>query len=533
MASTLHDQRREYKPTLPTLLKDLSSITLSESGSATMAIADQEEIAKLFPQTYGRKILQVQSGKGESKLLKIGVVFSGGQAAGGHNVITGLFDALQQINSQSVLIGFLNGPSGIVDGKYEELTADRLKEYRNQGGFDLLGSGRTKIETEEQLASSLQVAQKLNLDGLVIIGGDDSNTNAAVLAEYFLKNQCTTKVVGIPKTIDGDLKNEHIATSFGYDTACKVYAEMIGNIGRDALSAKKYYHFIKLMGRSASHIALECALQTQPNLTLIGEEVAEKKMTLAQITGQIADVICKRAEQKKDYGIVLIPEGLIEFIPEMRQLIDELNGLAAQKELSTDQVKKELSKEALNCFESLPEGIQEQLLLDRDPHGNVRVSQIETERLFIEMVANELKKRSSYKGKFSALNHFFGYEGRSGYPSNFDCNYCYVLGMIAALVIREGKTGYICAVDNLDKSPTEWIPSALPITMLMNIEIRKNKRKAVIQKALVDLNSALFKTFASQRNKWQTADEYRLPGPIQFFGPAELIDQGPMSLRII
>lgn len=515
----LQKLRRQSPLPLPNILQDLHSLSFAK-GELTTSLKDSEALKQLFPNTFGQPLLSAKKGaKRSSPPLKIGTVFSGGQAAGGHNVIAGLFDALKKLHPDSRLFGFLDGPSGIVNGKQKELTKDLIDLFRNQGGFDLLGSGRTKIETEEQLQSSLKSVEALCLDGLVIIGGDDSNTNAAVLAEYFLTHGSKTKVIGVPKTIDGDLKNPYVAISFGFDTACKTYSELIGNIARDALSAKKYYHFIKLMGRSASHIALECGLRTQPNITLIGEEVAARKMTLMEIAGELSDVIEKRAAAGKSYGIILIPEGVIEFIPELAALIKELNAL---KEMTG--VREKLSKEALHCFDALPEGIQNQLLLDRDPHGNVQVSLIETERLFIELV----KKVS--KAKFNPVSHFFGYEGRSAFPSNFDSNYCYALGNTAALLINEGVTGYMCSVQRLSEPLENWDVGGVPLTMLMNLEMRKGKSKPVIQKALVDLNGKAFKSFAGEREKWKLEDHYSFPGPIQFYGERTLTDDIPILL---
>jgi pyrophosphate--fructose-6-phosphate 1-phosphotransferase len=527
----LQRARQAFQPILPTLLKQLSTVRFD---SEPLHLSHPKILA-LFPSTYAQPLLKaVQGGKRQFKPLQIGVVLSGGQAAGGHNVIAGLFDALKQFDPRSRLFGFLDGPSGIVSGKFKELTTDIIAPYRNQGGFDLIGSGRTKIETEEQLASALKIIQNMQLDGLVVIGGDDSNTNAAVLAEYFLKHHCKTKVIGVPKTIDGDLKNAFVATSFGFDTACKTYAEMIGNIARDALSAKKYYHFIKLMGRSASHVALECALSTQPNLTLIGEEVAAKQMTLAQLTAEIADLICERAKKGKHYGVILIPEGLIEFIPEMGFLIKELNHiLSLEAAPSISDVTKKLSPSTKNCFISLPERIQQQLLLNRDPHGNVQVSLIETERLLMETVTTELKereKKGAYTGKFAPLQHFLGYEGRAGYPSNFDCNYCHTLGFTAALLIDEGVTGYLATVSGLTQPPHEWRVTGVPLTSLMHMEMRKGKEKPVIQKALVDLHGQPFIHFQQQRNHWKLEDVYCYPGPIQFFGEPALVDRVPLTL---
>ncbi|NGX49142.1 MAG: Pyrophosphate--fructose 6-phosphate 1-phosphotransferase [Candidatus Anoxychlamydiales bacterium] len=542
--SPLQKKRLEYKPSLPKILEDISDLEIDEKGK-TSSIADESELKNLFPNTFGAPIVNFKkSSKKEKKQLKVGVVFSGGQAPGGHNVIAGLYDALKNLNSQSELYGYLNGPSGVVDCKYLDLTKDLIDGFRNLGGFDLIGSGRTKIETDEQLEKSLSCAKDLKLDGIVIIGGDDSNTNAAILAEYFKKNKVLTKVIGVPKTIDGDLKSFEVEISFGFDTACKVYSELIGNIAKDALSAKKYYHFIRLMGRSASHIALECALKTHPNVVLIAEEILQKKKTLKIVTSKIADVIEKRSEKGKDYGTILVPEGLIEFIPEFKALIAELNKLLATGEKTEIELNKlksgdtkieyishVLSKESKVCFENLPKSIQEQLLLDRDPHGNVKVSQIETEKLLIETVKKELKNRG-FKGKFNALNHFFGYEGRSGMPSNFDANYCYSLGYTAALLINEGLTGYMSCIGNLNEDPQNWSPKGVPITSLMNLELRHAKKKPVIKKALVEADSKAFKYLEENREKWAIEDLYTYPGSIQYFGDKEITDSIPISLKL-
>ena len=527
----LHKLRSEYQPPVPAQLKQLKKLQFVKKEIPTQT-KDVSELKKLFPKTFGQPLIYAEQGQGkQERPLRVGVVFSGGQASGGHNVIAGLFDALKTFHSESTLIGFLGGPSGMISRKTREIKAEELAHYRNQGGFDLIGSGRTKIETEEQLQSTLAAVKQLKLDGCVVIGGDDSNTNAAILAEYFLTHGCETRVIGVPKTIDGDLKNAYLATSFGFDTACKVYSEMIGNIARDALSAKKYTHFIRLMGRSASHIALECALVTHPNITLIGEEVAAKKKTLKMIAHEIADVIEKRSASGKDYGIVLVPEGLIEFIPEVKTLIGELNNLAAKNTLQSDQVMKELTEASRDCFASLPEQIRKQLLLDRDPHGNVQVSLIETERLLIELVSSELKTRS-FKGKFNGQNHFFGYEGRAGYPSNFDAKYCYALGQTAALLIHQDLTGYMCAVQDLHRPTEEWKILGIPLTLLMHLELRKGKPKPVIEKALVDLKGHAFSHFQKEREKWALADDYQYQGPIQFYGEMELTDSIPLSVSL-
>jgi pyrophosphate--fructose-6-phosphate 1-phosphotransferase len=523
----LHLARREDLPELPPILQDVNHVGFIKSSIAT---APNEKINSLFPLTFSQTVLKGEKGeKRGAKPLQIGVVLSGGQASGGHNVIIGIHDCLKQLHPNSRLYGFFDGPNGIISGKSKELTAELIAPYRNQGGFDMIGSGRTKIETEQQLSASLSVVQRMKLDGLVIIGGDDSNTNAAILAEYFLKHGCPAKVIGVPKTIDGDLKNGYVATSFGFDTATKTYAEIIGNIARDALSAKKYYHFIKLMGRSASHIALECALATQPNLTLIGEEVAAKKMTLSQIVNEIADLIVKRAESGKEYGVILIPEGLIEFIPEIGILIKELNQiLTSENSFSSSQ----LTSSSQSCFLSLPEHIRSQLLGTRDPHGNVQVSLIETERLLIEAVAKELGKRGEYKGKFAPVPHFLGYEGRAGYPSCFDSKYCYALGFAAALLVDHGATGCMAFVSGIEKSIREWGIGAVPLTFLMHVEMRKGKEKPVIQKALVDLKGKPFSYFQKHRDSWKLEDQYCYPGPIQFFGDKALTDSVPISLTL-
>ncbi len=530
----LQRARQSYSPSLPDMFRSLSSIEWVEEQVVGEI---PEKMQMLFPLTAGQPLLKSKMGSlRQGRPLQVGVVFSGGQAAGGHNVITGLYDALKQMHSGSRLYGFLDGPSGIIKGECIELTDEKLKDYRNQGGFDLIGSGRTKIETEEQLKASLDVVQKLALDGLVIIGGDDSNTIAATLAEYFKSKGSLTCVVGVPKTIDGDLKNAYVSVSFGFDTACKTYAELIGNIARDATSAKKYTHFIKLMGRSASHIALECALATQPNLTLISEEIAHKRMTLAQVTSQIADVICQRAEKGKNYGVILIPEGLIEFIPEIALLIKELNQiLAKDPEAQMNQVVAQLSSEASHCFSTLPEAIQKQLLMHRDPHGNVQVSLIETERLLIETVSIELEKRRHdkvYQGKFAALPHFLGYEGRAGFPSNFDSTYCYALGHAAALLVDQKRSGYMCFIEGVEQPVAQWALGGAPLVHLMHFEMRKGIEKPVIQKALVDLGGKPFDHFKQHRGQWALSDAYLFPGPIQFFGDAELSDSPPLSLKI-
>jgi len=528
---SLQQSRQKFTPQLPHLLQNITQVIFTSEQLPS------SPVQSLFPHLSKNLLLHGKTGtRKESSALRIGVLFSGGPASGGHNVISGLFDALKQLDHHSELFGFLDGPEGVIRGKYRELTQETITPYRNQGGFDLIGSGRTKIETEEQLSDALGTVTRLKLDGLVIIGGDDSNTNAAVLSEFFLQKGSSVKVIGVPKTIDGDLKNSYVTTSFGFDTACKTYAEIIGNIARDAISSKKYYHFIKLMGRSASHIALECALKTQPNFTLIGEEVAAKKKTLSQITAEIADLISMRAEQGKNYGVILIPEGLIEFIPEIHTLIQEVNRLlAGDPSLTPSQIVSKLSAASQQCFHSLPEKIGQQLLAQRDPHGNVHVSLIETERLLMEMVTKELKereKKGSYKGKFAGVAHFLGYEGRAGFPSNFDCNYCYALGYTAALLLSNGSTGYMAFVSNLTKPPEQWGIGGVPLPSLMRLEMRKGKEKPVIEKALVTLSGKPFVHFEKHRQSWMNEDRYLYPGPIQFFGEAALTEQVPMTLLL-
>ena len=540
--SALQIARSQYQPKLPSAL--WGSVVAVE-GEPTQSVADQEEIKALFPNTYGLPELTFEkspkAAKGVAQKFNVGVILSGGQAPGGHNVISGLFDGVKAINKENRLYGFLMGPGGLVDHKYVELTSEIIDEYRNTGGFDIIGSGRTKLEEPEQFEKGLAILKELDIKAVVIIGGDDSNTNACVLAEYYKAKNAGVQVIGCPKTIDGDLKNELIETSFGFDTATKVYSEVIGNIQRDCNSAKKYWHFIKLMGRSASHIALECALQTQPNYCIISEEVEAKNMTLDQIVADLANVVAKRAEKGDNFGTVLIPEGLIEFIPAMKALIAELNDLlahspefpsldrAAQREF----VLKSLSEANAATFASLPEGVARQLTLDRDPHGNVQVSLIETEKLLSEMVANKLaamKAEDKYVGKFAAQHHFFGYEGRCAAPSNFDADYCYALGYNAAQLINCGATGYMSSVRNLTKPSVQWTAGGIPITMMMNMERRHGKMKPVIQKALVDLEGKPFQKFASKREEWAMNTCYLYPGPIQYFGPAEVCDQTSRTL---
>jgi len=544
--SALQKERAKYKPKLPKSLK--GKVKLVE-GAKTESVADQKEIEELFPNTYGMPLISFEEGNGsaEQAPVNVGVILSGGQAPGGHNVISGIFDGIKKINPESKLYGFLGGPGGLVDHKYMELTADIIDEYRNTGGFDIIGSGRTKLEEEAQFDKGLEIAKDLNLNALVIIGGDDSNTNACVLAEYYARIDAGVQVIGCPKTIDGDLKNEMIETSFGFDTATKVYSELIGNIQRDSNSAKKYWHFIKLMGRSASHIGLECALKTQPNITLISEEVAEKQQTLGEIVDYMAGIVAQRGEDGNNFGVALIPEGLIEFIPEMKVLISELNDLLAEGTESEKEFKmlkkshrnkwvaNHLSDASAKVFKSLPNGIATQLTLDRDPHGNVQVSLIETEKLLGEMVKSrlsEMKETGEYVGKFGTQYHFFGYEGRCAAPSNFDADYCYSLGYTASVLIAEGKTGYMSSVRNTTSPADEWIAGGVPVTMMMNMEKRHGHMKPVIQKALVELDGAPYKYFISKRGEWANGTEFIYPGPIQYFGPSEVCDQTTETLKL-
>jgi pyrophosphate--fructose-6-phosphate 1-phosphotransferase len=544
--SPLQKERAHYSPKLPLSLKGAVKLT---EGVKTQSVDDQKEIEQLFPHTYGMPLIVFEKGdqNGSGKPLNVGVILSGGQAPGGHNVITGIFDGIKRVNPESKLYGFLGGPSGLIEHKYIELTAEIVDEYRNTGGFDIIGSGRTKLDEEWQYDKGLEVAKELNLNSLVIIGGDDSNTNACILAEYYLQKNEKLQVIGCPKTIDGDLKNEVIETSFGFDTATKVYSELVGNIQRDANSAKKYWHFIKLMGRSASHIGLECALKTQPNIALISEEVAAKQQTIEDIVEYISKIIIKRAANGDNFGVALIPEGLIEFIPEMKTLISELNDLLAEgtetgnafqnlnKDLRLEWVGERLTEKSAKVFKSLPQGIATQLTLDRDPHGNVQVSLIETEKLLGQMVAEKLaklKKSGEFSGKFSTQYHFFGYEGRCAAPSNFDADYCYSLGVTASVLAAEGKTGYMASVQNLTAPAEKWIAGGVPVTMMMNMERRHGAMKPVIQKALVELDGAPFKYFASQRDKWAAGTHYVYPGPIQYFGPTEVCDQPTETLKL-
>ena len=531
--SALQVARAAYQPKLP---KALQSAVAVKEGEPTQSVANQEEIKQLFPNTYGMPIVTFEASneKVELPAMNVGVILSGGQAPGGHNVISGLFDGLKSFNKDCKLYGFLGGPSGLTDHKYIDLTADIIDEYRNTGGFDIIGSGRTKLEETEQFDKGIEICNKLGIKALVIIGGDDSNTNACVLAEYYLQKNTGIQVIGCPKTIDGDLKNNMIETSFGFDTACKVYSEVIGNIMRDANSAKKYWHFIKLMGRSASHIALECALQTQPNICIVSEEVEAKKMTLGQIVDDIANAVAARAAEGKNFGVILIPEGLIEFIPEMKVLIAELNDLLAH-ESNVAKALEGLTANSAAVYASLPEAIAKQLTLDRDPHGNVQVSLIETEKLLIEMVKTRLaamKAEGKFVGKFSGLGHFFGYEGRCAAPSNFDADYCYSLGFNAAQLIAAGKTGYMSLVRNTTAPAAEWIAGGVPVTMMMNMERRHGEMKPVIRKALVELDGAPFKALVANRATWAKETAYVYPGPIQYFGPSEVCDQPTKTLAL-
>ena len=540
--SALQKERAGYQPKLP---KALQGAVKVQEGAPTQSVDNQEDIKKLFPNTYGMPLVEfVPADSANNAKINVGIILSGGQAPGGHNVISGLFDEVKKLNPENRLYGFLMGPGGLVDHNYIEITAENLQAYRNTGGFDMIGSGRTKLEKEEQFEKGLEVLRKLDIKAVVIIGGDDSNTNACVLAEYYAAKQSGVQVIGCPKTIDGDLKNDQIETSFGFDTATKTYSELIGNIERDCNSARKYWHFIKLMGRSASHIALECALQTQPNICLVSEEIESKDQTLNDIVEYIAGVVAYRAEQGNNFGVVLIPEGLIEFIPAIGRLIQELNDLLAahgadylnlDKDAQRKYILEHLSAENKATFETLPEGVARQLSLDRDPHGNVQVSLIETEKLISEMVAAKLdqwKKEGKYAGKFSPLHHFFGYEGRCAAPSNFDADYCYALGSSAAQLIANGKTGYMAIVKNTTAPADQWKAGGVPITMMMNMERRNGEMKPVIRKALVELDGAPFKTFAAQREKWAKETCYVYPGPIQYWGPSSVCDQTTKTLEL-
>jgi len=541
--SALQIARASYQPKVPAVLK---GAVKAVEGGYTQSVADQEEIKALFPNTYGMPILTFEKSKELVQIpaINVGVILSGGQAPGGHNVIAGLFDGIKAFNKDSRLYGFILGPGGLINHEYKELTADIIDEYRNTGGFDMIGSGRTKLETVDQFEKGLSILKELGITALVIIGGDDSNTNAAVLAEYYKAQDDGIQVLGCPKTIDGDLKNEQIETSFGFDTATKVYSEVIGNIQRDCNSAQKYWHFIKLMGRSASHIALECALQTQPNICLISEEIQEKNMTLDDIVTYIATIVAKRAEQGHNFGTVLIPEGLVEFIPSMERLIAELNDFLAKHETEFKMIRKseqrtyiitKLTKENAELYASLPDAVARQLTMDRDPHGNVQVSLIETEKLLSEMVGRKLadwKEDGKYVGKFATQHHFFGYEGRCAAPSNYDADYCYSLGYTAACLVSSGKTGYMSSVRNTTAPAEKWIAGGIPITMMMNMERRNGVMKPVIQKALVKLDGAPFKAFAENRDEWAMNTCYVYPGPIQYFGPSSVCDLPTKTLQL-
>ncbi|MBR1401532.1 MAG: diphosphate--fructose-6-phosphate 1-phosphotransferase [Prevotella sp.] len=538
--SALQQARAAYQPKLP---KALQGAVKVKEGAPTQSVDNQEDIKKLFPNTYGMPLIEFEkSDEVNSARMNVGVILSGGQAPGGHNVITGLFDTIKKLNPENRLYGFILGPGGLVDHQYMEITKDYIDDYRNTGGFDMIGSGRTKLEKVDQFEKGLEIIRQLDIKAIVIIGGDDSNTNACVLAEYYAAKQYGVQVIGCPKTIDGDLKNDQIETSFGFDTACKTYAELIGNIERDCNSARKYWHFIKVMGRSASHIALECALQCQPNICLISEEVEAKNMSLDDVVEYIAKAVAERAANGMPFGTVVIPEGLIEFIPAIKKLIAQLNDVLAMpeaKELSReDQIdfaKGHLTDENLAVFNSLPMNVARQLALDRDPHGNVQVSLIETEKLLSTMVAVKIekwKKEGKFQGKFATQHHFFGYEGRCAAPSNFDADYCYALGTSAAQLIANGKTGYMAIVKNTTAGTDEWKAGGVPITMMMNMERRNGEMKPVIRKALVELDGKPFKTFAASREKWAKETCYIYPGPIQYWGPSEVCDQPTMTLAL-
>jgi len=538
--SALQVARAAYQPKLP---RGLQGAVKVQEGAPTQSVDNQEEIKALFPNTYGMPLVEFVPGEEKSyEPMNVGIILSGGQAPGGHNVITGLFDAVKRLNPANRLYGFILGPGGLVDHNYMELTSEIIDNYRNTGGFDMIGSGRTKLEKVEQFEKGLEIIRELDIKAIVIIGGDDSNTNACVLAEYYAAKNYGVQVIGCPKTIDGDLKNDQIETSFGFDTACKTYSELIGNIERDCNSARKYWHFIKVMGRSASHIALECALQTQPNICLISEEIEQKGMSLGDIVDYIAKAVAQRAADGNNFGTVIIPEGVIEFIPAIKKLIAQLNDVLAMpeaKEISRDEqvdfAKSHLTEENLAVFNSLPVGVARQLALDRDPHGNVQVSLIETEKLLSTMVAQKLekmKKEGTFKGKFATQHHFFGYEGRCAAPSNFDADYCYALGASAAQLIANGKTGYMAIVKNTTAPAAEWKAGGVPITMMMNMEKRNGEMKPVIRKALVELDGAPFKCFASQRDRWARETAYVYPGPIQYWGPTEVCDQPTKTLAL-
>ena len=539
--SNLQAARAAYQPKLP---KALQGAVKAVEGAATQSVGNQAEIKELFPNTYGMPVITFEAGEPvELPAFNVGIILSGGQAPGGHNVISGLFDGVKSLNPANKLYGFILGPGGLVDHKYIEITPELMDEYRNTGGFDIIGSGRTKLEEEDQFEKGIQILRELGIKALVIIGGDDSNTNACVLAEYYAAKKYGVQVIGCPKTIDGDLKNDQIETSFGFDTACKTYSELIGNIQRDCNSARKYWHFIKLMGRSASHIALECALQCQPNICLVSEEVEAKAMSLDDVVTYIAEAVAARAAEGNNFGTVLIPEGIIEFIPAIKKLIAELNDILALPEAqniaTADEqlafVREHLSADNLAVFTSLPADVASQLALDRDPHGNVQVSLIETEKLLSRMVADKLaawKKEGKYVGKFGTQHHFFGYEGRCAAPSNYDADYCYSLGYNASRLIANGKTGYMSVIKNTTAPAAEWIAGGVPITMMMNLEKRNGKMKPVIRKALVELDGAPFKFFAAHREEWAKNTAYVYPGPIQYWGPSEVCDQTTKTLQL-
>lgn len=539
--SNLQAARAAYQPKLP---KALQGPVKAVEGVPTQSVGNQAEIKELFPNTYGMPVITFEAGEPvELPAFNVGIILSGGQAPGGHNVISGLFDGVKSLNPANKLYGFILGPGGLVDHSYMEITSELMDQYRNTGGFDIIGSGRTKLEEEDQFEKGIQILRELNIKALVIIGGDDSNTNACVLAEYYAAKKYGVQVIGCPKTIDGDLKNEQIETSFGFDTACKTYSELIGNIQRDCNSARKYWHFIKLMGRSASHIALECALQCQPNICLVSEEVEAKAMSLDDVVTYIAEAVAARAAEGNNFGTVLIPEGIIEFIPAIKKLIAELNDVlalpAAQNITSANEqiefVKAHISPDNLAVFKSLPSDVAAQLALDRDPHGNVQVSLIETEKLLSRMVADKLavwKKAGKFVGKFGTQHHFFGYEGRCAAPSNYDADYCYSLGYNASRLIANGKTGYMSIIKNTTAPAAEWIAGGVPITMMMNLEKRNGKMKPVIRKALVELDGAPFKFFAAHREQWAKETAYVYPGPIQYWGPTEVCDQTTKTLQL-
>ena len=546
--SPLQKARYQYVPKLPGMLRNGIAEICVKEGLATTSVADQEKIAALFPNTYGKKEITFQKGQNTSAAKKqvVGVILSGGQAPGGHNVVSGLYDALKATNKENVLLGFKNGPAGLIEDKFIEMTDEYIDQYRNTGGFDIIGSGRTKLETEAQFAVAAEVCKKHGITAIVIIGGDDSNTNAAVLAEYFAAHNTGVQVIGCPKTIDGDLKNDDIECSFGFDTATKTYSELIGNIQRDANSAKKYWHFIKVMGRSASHVALECALETQPNICLISEEVAAKKMSLSQIANYIADSVEKRAANGMNFGVAIIPEGVVEFVPEFGSLIHEINDLLAGAKADAfnalpdwtakyEFIKNGLTAESFAVFDILPQTIQQQLFLERDPHGNVQVSLIESEKLFSALVKDvlaERKAKGTYNGKFNALHHFFGYEGRCAFPSNFDADYCYSLGYNAFMLIQYGYNGYLSKVSNLSKPAEEWVAGGMPITKMMNMERRHGEDKPVIRKALVELEGKPFKYFEAHRDVWAVETAYTYPGAIQYYGPIEVCDLTTRTLAL-